>query len=80
MAEQKKTFKDTLSALQVSKNNSDLENLARAYEAVDAQIIELEGLRRRIETAAGDIESGTKMAVEDVRKLYDEAMGRGKRL
>ncbi|CAH0343739.1 hypothetical protein [Rhizobium sp. CECT 9324] len=80
MAEQKKTFKDTLSALQVSKNNSDLENLARAYEAVDAQIIELEGLRRRIEAAAGDIESGTKMPVEDVRKLYDEAMGRGKRL
>lgn len=79
MAE-KKNFKDTLNDLQVSKNNSDLENLARAYEAVDAEIIELEGLRRRIEAAAGEIESGTKLTVDEVRKLYDEAMRRGRAL
>ncbi|UIY29162.1 hypothetical protein LZK73_21760 [Neorhizobium galegae] len=72
------SFADHLAKEQAAKFNSDMANLASAYAAVEAQIIELERIKRNIEQMASKIEAGEVFSVEDVRKLYQEAQSAGR--
>jgi len=74
----KHSFKDLLAQNQAAKHNSDLTNLAHALESVEAQIIELERIKRNIEAMAADIEGGKVLGVDEVHKLYNEATRAGR--
>lgn len=83
MVTPKLTFAESQAEIQAQKNNSDLTNLAHAFEKADATIRELndhikkvEELKIEITATAAAIEAGTILPVGEIRKLYDSRLFR----
>lgn len=79
----KKTFAESLEERRVEKNNSDLHNLASAYEKghasiryLEEQIGKVRELQEKIKETASNIEKGDVLPIEDIRSLYDHKLFR----
>lgn len=77
---EKHSFTNHLEAKRADKHNSDLTNLAQAFEYADAARRAAQALIVEINHLAQRIESGELDVSGEVRKLYERAGGFGIRL